>query len=64
MILFRTRYDDRRDRTDVSFTDYFYNLDHVTKLDLLQDSIHDLTKQYNLILSSYEKVTKINKQNG
>ena len=64
MILFRTRYDYRRDQTDVSFTDYFYNLDHVTKLDLLQDSIHDLTKQYNLILSSYEKVTKINKQNG
>ena len=60
MVVFRTRYDIYRDRTDVSFTDYFYNLDQVAKLDMIQDAINDLTRQYNLILSSHKKVSKNN----
>jgi hypothetical protein len=47
------------DQTDINFTDAFYDLDYVAKLDCLQDTIAKLTKQYNLTLSAEKKVGKI-----
>ena len=47
------------DQPDINFTDAFYNLDHVAKVDCLQDTIAKLTKQYNLTLSAEKKVGKI-----
>ena len=59
MIAFRAKYDIYTDETDINFTDAFYNLDQVAKLDCLQDAIATLTKQYNLTLSAEKKVGKI-----
>jgi hypothetical protein len=59
MIAFRAKYNMFEDQTDINFTDAFYDLDHVAKLDCLQDAIAELTKQYNLTLSAEKKVGKI-----
>ena len=59
MVVFRTKYDKWADQTDITFTDVFYNLDQIAKLDCLQDAIAKLTKQYNLTLSAEKKVGKI-----
>jgi hypothetical protein len=59
MIAFRIKYNIFGDQTDINFTDDFYNLDYVAKLDCLQDTIAKLTKQYNLTLSAEKKVGKI-----
>jgi hypothetical protein len=39
MIAFRAKYNMFEDQTDINFTDAFYDLDHVAKLDCLQDAI-------------------------
>jgi hypothetical protein len=59
MIAFRIKYNIFGDQTDINFTDAFYNLDYVAKLDCLQDTIAKLTKQYNLTLTAEKKVGKI-----
>jgi len=59
MIVFRVKYNMFGDQKDINFTDAFYNLDYVAKVDCLQDTIAKLTKQYNLTLSAEKKVKKI-----